>query len=77
MQTGRGTTYYPFVFYLDLWALRSPDRETRKNALASLKRANSYVSTAEVSEEDQILLLITCVGDDDERLVVAAVRMKD
>ena len=63
--------------YLDLWALRSPDRETRKNALAGLKRANSYVSTAEVSEEDQILLLITCVGDDDERLVVAAVRMKD
>ena len=63
--------------YLDLWALRSSDRETRKNALASLKRANSYVSTAEVSEEDQILLLITCVGDDDERLVVAAVRMKD
>ena len=34
------------------------------------------VSTAEVSEEDQILLLITCVGDDDERLVVAAVRIK-
>ena len=61
--------------YLDLWALRSPDRETRKDALASLKRANSYVSTAEVSEEDQILLLVTCVGDDDERLVVAAVRI--
>ena len=63
--------------YLDLWALRSPDRETRKDALASLKRANSYVSTAEVSEEDQILLLVTCVGDDDERLVVAAVRTKE
>ena len=63
--------------YLNLWALQSTDRETRKDALASLKRANSYVSTAEVSEEDQILLLVTCVGDDDERLVVAAVRMKD
>ena len=63
--------------YLNLWGLESTDRETRKDALASLKRANSYVSTAEVSEEDQILLLITCVGDEDERLVVAAVRMKD
>ena len=63
--------------YLNLWALSSTDRETRKEALASLKRANSYVSTAEVSEEDQILLLVTCVGDDDERLVVAAVRMED
>ena len=62
--------------YLNLWGLESTDRETRKDALASLKRANSYVSTAEVSEEDQILLLITCVGDDDERLVVAAVRIK-
>ena len=63
--------------YLNLWALSSTDRKTRKDALASLKRANSYVSTAEVSEEDQILLLVTCVGDDDERLVVAAVRMKE
>ena len=63
--------------YMNLWALQSTDRETRKDALASLKRANSYVSTAEVGEEDQILLLVTCVGDDDERLVVAAVRMKD
>ena len=62
--------------YLNLWGLESTDRENRKDALASLKRANSYVSTAEVSEEDQILLLITCVGDDDERLVVAAVRIK-
>ena len=34
---------------------------------------NIYVGYA---EEDQILLLITCVGDDDERLVVAAVRIK-
>ena len=74
--TGEDRRTVRFVFYLDLWALRFPDRETRKNALASLKRANSYVSTAEVSEEDQILLLITCVGDDDERLVVAAVRIK-
>ena len=63
--------------YLNLWALQSTDRETRKEALASLKRANSYVSTAEVTEEDQILLLVTCVGDDDERLVVAAVRMEE
>ena len=63
--------------YLNLWALSSTDRKTRKDALASLKRANSYVSTAEVSEEDQILLLVTCVGDDDERLVVAAVRMEE
>ena len=29
----------------------------------------------EVDEEDQILHLITCVGDDDERLVVAAKKL--
>ena len=28
-------------------------------------------------EEDQILLLITCVGDENERLVVAARRLRD
>ena len=42
------------------------------NLIASMTKNGSF---NEVDEEDQILLLITCVGDDDERLVVAAKRV--
>ena len=31
----------------------------------------------DVTEDDQLLPLITCVGDDDERLVVAARRLRE
>ena len=31
----------------------------------------------DVNEEDQLLLLITCVGDDDERLIIASRRLRD
>jgi hypothetical protein len=62
--------------FLDLNALQSSDRNSRKGAVTSLKNGSKYQSLAEVTEEDQILLLITCVGDDDERLVVAAKRME-
>ena len=61
--------------YVSLTGLCSADRKTRKDALESLIHASSYAGTASVSEEDQILLLITCTGDDDERLVIAAVRV--
>ena len=61
--------------FLDLNSLQSSDRNSRKGAVTSLKNGSIYQSLEEVTEEDQILLLITCVGDDDERLVIAAKRL--
>lgn len=63
--------------YLDLNALVSDDRETRRNALASMIRLSEHEVMLDVNEEDQLVLLITCVGDDDERLVVAARRLRE
>ena len=62
--------------YVNIYALQSTDRETRGNALKTLMDYSVYSSAVDVNEEDQILLLITCVGDDDERLVVAARRLR-
>ena len=61
--------------YVSLTGLQSIDRKTRKEALQSLVNAGTYKTAEDVSEEDQVVLLITCVGDDDERLVVAAKRI--
>ena len=63
--------------YLNLTDLRSADRETRRTALDMLIRLNMHTSMLDVNVEDQLLLLITCVGDDDERLVVAARRLRE
>ena len=61
--------------YIDLAGLQSKDRKTRADALETLISVSPHGRFTEVDVEDQILLLITCVGDDDERLVVAAKRV--
>ena len=45
--------------------------------LETLKRLSMHEVMLDVNEEDQLVLLVTCVGDDDERLVVAARRMRE
>ena len=60
-----------------LSGLQSSEREVRKKALDDLVRIRRYDTMTDVNEEDQILLLITCVGDDDERLIVAARRLRE
>ena len=63
--------------YVDLYALQSAEREVRIDALTALMNYSAFSSTVDVNEEDQLLLLITCIGDDDERLVIAARRIRE
>ncbi len=63
--------------YLSLLDLESPVRSTRRAAIHTLQSLSSVPALTRVSEEDQLLLLITCVGNDDERLVVAARRLEE
>lgn len=63
--------------YLDFWGLASRNRARRQDAIMQLKRNSAISNTLEVTPEDQILLLITCVDDADERRVVAARRIRD
>ena len=60
--------------YVNLWDLESADRAVRREAIGQLRKNSQYYSTLKVSEEDQLLLLITCEGDADQRLVVTAKR---
>ena len=63
--------------YFDIWSLDDPTRAGREAAIRKLEsRAISGVAV-DVQPEDQILLLVTCVEDDDYRLVVAARRLRD
>ena len=63
--------------YLNLAALQSMNRDTRRQAIETLESLSLHAGALDVNEEDQVLLLVTCVGDDDERLVVAARRLRE
>ena len=63
--------------YFDIWSLDDHTRAGREAAIRKLEsRAISGVAV-DVQPEDQILLLVTCVEDDDYRLIVAARRLRD
>ncbi len=52
-------------------------QEQREETLAALLQLNAFTSPVEVSTEDQLLILSTCTGDEHERLLVCARRMRD
>ncbi len=64
--------------YVDFRCLLADNREVRKKELEKLESLDEGGATVlDVNEEDQLLLLITCTGDDSERLVVSARRLRD
>ena len=63
--------------YFDIWSLNDRTADGRTEAIRKLKIRSLHGFTADVQPEDQILLLVTCVEDNDYRLVVAARRMRD
>ena len=58
--------------YLDLMGLASNNIRDRKTAIETIIAESEHTCTIDVKPEDQILLLVTCVGNDDERRIVAA-----
>ena len=63
--------------YLDFFALTSANAQERQAAINTLKAISVYSCTIDVQPDDQLLLLVTCVDNDDERRVVAARRVRD
>ena len=63
--------------YFDIWSLDTLTPEDRAEALRKLGIRSFNGISLDVQPDDQILLLVTCVGDDDFRLVVAARRLRD
>ena len=63
--------------YFDLWALDSKDREERERAIRRLTSMTPYDALLDVRPDEQILLLVTCIDEDTDRLVVAARRLRE
>ena len=62
--------------YFDIWSLNDRTADGRTEALRKLKIRSLHGFTADVQPEDQILLLVTCVEDDDYRFIIAARRLR-
>lgn len=65
------------VGWYNIWNLASDDRETRNEAIRKLEERSACGSLIDVQAEDQILLLVTCLDGDTERMMVAARRLRD
>ena len=63
--------------YVPLSMLYSTDPQRRARAIDSLRAISAFVTAVDVQAEDQLLLLITCVEDADERWLVAARRVRE
>ena len=63
--------------YFDIWSLNDLSCESRSEALRKLKIRSLHGFTADVQPDDQILLLVTCVEDEDYRFILAARRLRD
>ena len=63
--------------YLNLNVLDSRDVAGRNRQIRRLQEGAVLKADVDVQAEDQILLLITCVDDDNERRILAARRVRD
>lgn len=63
--------------YVNFAHLNSSYVELRQQAIDSLFRFSDYSRQIDVQPDDQILLLITCVGEETDRRIIAARRLRD
>ena len=63
--------------YLDFYTLKSMDVAGRQKAIDALLAASVHTCTIDVQPADQLLILVTCVDEDEERRIVAARRVRD
>ena len=62
--------------YYDLWSLDSRNREERGEAIRKLEKLSAVDGLLDVREDEQIIVLVTCIDEDTDRLVVAARRLR-
>ena len=63
-------------FYLDVGKLTGSQVQPRFEMLTMLQDTSLIISGVTVRPDDQVLLLITCMGEDSERRVIAARRLR-
>lgn len=63
--------------YVNLYALMTDLPESRETVIRQLKNISFFHCGIDVRPEDQLLLLVTCDGDKEERFLVAARRLRE
>lgn len=63
--------------WYDLWSLNTDSSSDREKAIRTLEGRSAIHSMLDVQADDQLLLLVTCLDGETERLVVAARRLRD
>lgn len=63
--------------YFSFAKVNSDNIAWREEAIGELLSRSLYYTEIDVQPEDQLLLMVTCVDDEDERRVVAARRIRD
>ena len=63
--------------YYDLWSLESNRVNDRKAAIEELISRSFHANMLDVWPDEQLVVLVTCCGREEERLVVAARRLRD
>lgn len=63
--------------FVDLYGFLTDDAQERTEQIKRLKNLSFFSTGVDVQPEDQLLMLVTCDGEDDERFVVTARRLRD
>ena len=63
--------------YSGFYRLQTCTNMERDAIIAGLCELSKHTCTIDVNRDDQLLLLVTCVGDDTDRRIVAARRVRD
>ena len=62
---------------LDFFALRSANISERQTAIEALIAVSVHTCPIDVQIDDQLLVHVTCVGKDEDRRVVVALRIRN
>lgn len=73
----RVSTVYGSARFVNYTMYSQMTREQQADTLSDLLRLNMFTAPVEVDVDDQLLILSTCTGDDHERLLVCARRMRE
>ena len=63
--------------WYDLWSLNTDSSTDREKAIRTMESRSAIRSMLDVQADDQLLLLITCLDGETERLVVTARRLRN
>lgn len=63
--------------WFDLWSLNTSRASDRENAIRTLEDRSLCHGVLDVQADDQILVLVTCLDGESERLIVAARRLRE